>query len=87
MKKIEKQQETMQILKNNLVITIPLGANEYCLYKDRHGQWSVNYKIDMSYKGKPPQLGLQVVSLRDKKVIEELKKKLDVFEEAKDGEH
>ena len=74
-----------QSLKNNiLTIEINIQYDEHCLYHNPKTQdYSLNYKINMDYADKPPQLGVPIVFLsntNNPNVIKELKKKLDIFE-------
>jgi len=70
-----------EIKNDKLIIEIPLNRNEFWLhYKPLLDEWSINYKIDRSYKGKDPDLGMPIVYLDDDDLIEELKKWLDVIE-------
>jgi len=60
-------------INNNLVLTLPL--NDLVGYSDGK-QFSINYLIDMSYKGKDPQLGCEVIMFMDKEELEKECKKL-----------
>ena len=71
----------MKVENNTLIVEISLDRKSYWLhFNPRTNEWSVNYKIDRSFKGKDPDLGLPIVYLEDKKLVEELKKRLDVIE-------
>jgi len=74
-----------QSLKNNiLTIEINIQYDEHCLYHNPKTQdYSLNYKINMDYADKPPQLGVPIVflsNINNPNVGKELKKKLDIFE-------
>ena len=71
-----------KIIKDDkIIIEIPLDRNEFWLhFNPKHDEWSINYKIDRSYKGKDPDLGLPIVYLEADGLLTELKKRLDVIE-------
>lgn len=60
---------------NNLIITIPLRSldeNYVLVYTKRTSEWSVNYLIDRSYKGKDPDIGCPLVYVSEE-IAEKLK--------------
>ena len=73
-----------KIENDTLTIEIPLNREAYWLhFNPRTNQWSINYKIDRSYKGKDPDLGMPIIYLEDNlenKLIKQLKKRLNVIE-------
>ncbi len=75
------EKDTTEIKNNKLIVEIPLDRNEYWLHYNPHNdEWSVNYRIDRSNKGKDPDLGMPIVYLFDDGIIQELKKYLDIVE-------
>ena len=67
-------------IKLNPVITIEFKPEDYFLLHNLTAdEWSLNYKIDMSYKGKSPDIGMGRLFL-DKSEVEEFKKYFDLVE-------
>ena len=70
-----------EIKDDKLIIEILLDRNRFWLYHNlKTDEWSISYKIDRSYKGKDPDLGLPIIYLEDDGLLTELKKRLDVVE-------
>jgi len=74
-----------QALKNNtLKIEILINSKDYCLCFDyKTKDYSLNYLVNLEYKGKPPQLGMPIIHFLDKKIAKKLKD-LIVFTELED---
>lgn len=68
----------------NPTITIDFRPEEYFLVHDKKGlggeEWYLAYRIDMSNKGKPDQVGGARLHLFDNFEVEEFKKYFEVIE-------
>jgi hypothetical protein len=70
----------MKIKNGKLITEFPIDINKYCLqHNEKTDEWSLNYHIDMSYKGKEPQLGCPILFIDDEKIIKKLQETLITY--------
>ena len=65
----------IKINNNDTKVTVSFKVSEYVLVKNKEGEWTLNYLIDRSEKGKSPDIGLEVLHI-------ESDRQLEIFKEA-----